>query len=63
MKFHDIDYLVVMIALVGISTFVFSLSILFAFEMLGSALIVGGIILLIRRGILRIKRRQFNTRQ
>ena len=56
MKFRDIDYLIIMTVLVGASSIIFSGDFVFGGEMVGSSLIVGGIIILIRRGILRLKK-------
>jgi len=55
MKLKDMDWLYVMVMLVGVSTFVFSLDILFTFEMALTGWLVGLVVIFIRRGILKIK--------
>ena len=57
MILRDWQWLIIMTGLVTGSTFVFSLSGELMEEMLGLSLIVGSIILLIRRGILKVKRK------
>lgn len=60
MKFRDVDYLYTMSILIGVMSGIFTLNILFGFEMLFTAFIGGGIILYIRRGILKAKRKILN---
>lgn len=56
MKVRDIDYLIIMTALVSICSIVFSGDFVFGGEMMAASLIVGGIVIVIRKGILRAKR-------
>lgn len=63
MKVRDIDYLIIMTALVSISSIIFSGDFVFGGEMMASSLIVGGIIVYIRRGILKTKRKLLAKKQ
>lgn len=63
MRFRDWQYLIVLTTLVTISSIVFSEDFVFGGEMMGSSLLVGGIILIIRRGILKVKRKIEEKRQ
>lgn len=57
MNFKDYHILIVIIGIVAIFSFVFSGSGNFAEEMIGISLIVGVIVLFVRRGIMRLKKR------
>lgn len=63
MKVRDYHYLIAMTALVSILSIVFSGDFIFGGEMMASSLITGGIILVIRRGILRVKHKLEEKKQ